>query len=261
MFKVSYLLYSPISEISIKPAKDMELNLGSHPSGTELKGFSLLITATNEPDALILAEGKATRIFDYLSYVHNRSIRGYLDSMEEIINEAGGVRTIIKALSASLTMHKPFDLDLAEIGDVIEGGNEKLLRQLGHYSLGLKALDPASRYREFYQVIEDEKRSPEDTSKIISYPKSITTIDNKTIIRIIRNLLDHPFIDKRDLEIAKKLIEEKGLDKRADIFLDLANPTDRALIEEYLKVVEHEATNILHKHHLGPSPLWQLFHP
>jgi hypothetical protein len=253
-YRVSYRLYAPVSERSIKTVDGIEINQGTHTNGTELNGFSLMVTACSEQDALVLAEGKANRVFDYLSYVHARAIRGYLDSMDEV-KPAGEKITRIKFIGATTTIHNPLDLDLAEIGDVIKSGDEKLLRQLGHYSLGLKALDPASKYREFYQVIEDEKTSPKNTAMVASCIESITTIDNKTITRVIRNLLDHPFIDKRDLDIAKKLIEEMGLDKRTDIFLDLANPKDRALIEKYLQVVERDARNILYKHKLGPAPL------
>jgi hypothetical protein len=207
-----------------------------HPIGIELKGFNLIIPATNEADARILAEGKANRIFDYLSWIHNRSISGYFSGMTEI-RPAGEVKRGIAFSKFHGIVHNPVDLDFSLIFDVLEGRDEKLLRQLGHYSLGLKAADIISKYREFYQVIEDEK----DVSGISDAKplESIDDIDVQTIKRVIRNLLSHPVLSKNKthVSIATTLLGRP--------YLDISNINDKKLIEDNLNAIREDAQNIL----------------
>ncbi|HUS74508.1 MAG TPA: hypothetical protein VMY43_00730 [Methanothrix sp.] len=217
-WEVRFTLDVPISERSIKEIDGIKFETEVHSLGIELKGFKIIIPATNEADARILAEGKANRIFDYLSWIHNRSISGYFSGMTEI-RPAGDVKRGIASFSVSAIIHNPVDLDFSLILDVLEGRDEKLLRQLGHYSLGLKAADIISKYREFYQVIEDEQDvggTPE-TKPL----ESIEDIDVETIKRVIRNLLSHPVLSKNKthVSIATTLLGRP--------YLDMSNVNDK----------------------------------
>jgi len=235
-WEVRFTFDVPISEKSIKEIDGIEFLTDVHPLGIELKGFNLIIPAINEADARILAEGKANRIFDYLSWIHNRSISGYFSGMTEI-RPAGEVKRGIATLAISAIIHNPVDLDFSLILDVLEGRDEKLLRQLGHYSLGLKAADIISKYREFYQVIEDEQNvgGALDAKPL----ESIDDIDAQTIKRVIRNLLSHPVLSKNKshISIATTLLGRP--------YLDMSNENDKKLVEDNLNAIKEEAQNIL----------------
>jgi hypothetical protein len=235
-WEVRFNLTTPVSEKSIKEIEGIRFDIESHPSGIELKGFSIIIPTTNEEEARILAEGKANRIFDYLSWIHNRPITGNFLSMIEL-RPSGEVRRGMVSFSASAIIHNPVDLDFSLIRDILEGRDEKLLRQLGHYSMGLKAIDIVSKYRDFYQVIEDEQERI-DTSAIIPLER-IEDIDSETIKRVIRNLSSHPVLsqNKKHASIATALLGRP--------YLDISNLQDKKLIEDNLKAIKDQAEEIL----------------
>lgn len=233
---VRFTLTTPVSEKSIKEIEDIRFDIESHPNGIELKGFTIIVPTTDKEDARILAEGKANRIFDYLSWIHNRSITGDFCGMTEI-RPSGEVRSGMATLGVSAIIHNPVDLDFSLIRDILEGRDEKLLRQLGHYSMGLKAIDVVSKYREFYQVIEDEQERI-DTFGIKPLER-IDDIDSETIKRVIRNLSSHPVLskNKKHASIAAALLGRP--------YLDMSNLQDKNLIEDNLKVVKDQAQEIL----------------
>jgi len=235
-WEVRFKLITPISEKSVKEIEGIRFDIASHPNGIELKGFTIVIPATNEREARILAEGKANRIFDYLSWIHNRSITGDFCGMTEI-RSAGEVRSGMAILSVSAIIHNPVDLDFSLIRDILEGRDERLLRQLGHYSMGLKAIDVVSKYREFYQVIEDELERT-DTSDIMPL-ENIEDIDSDTIKKVVRNLSSHPVLskNKRHASTATALLGRP--------YLDMSNPQDKKFIYDNLKIVKEEAQEIM----------------
>ena len=233
---VRFTLDAPISERSIKEIDGITFDTEVHPLGIELKGFKIIIPARDEAEARILAEGKANRIFDYLSWIHNRSIRGSFSGMTELRPD-GEVKNGVAVLRVHGIVHNPVDLDFSLIRDVLAGRDEKLLRQLGHYSLGLSAIDNISKYREYYQVIEDEQNA---ASVSEAGPlESMNDIDAETIKRVVRNLLSHPVLsrNKTHVSIARTLLGRP--------YLDMSNSSDRKLIEENLKAIKNEAQRIL----------------
>jgi hypothetical protein len=235
-WEVRFTLDVPISERSIKEVDGIRFDTAVHPLGIELRGFTIIIPATNEADARILAEGKANRIFDYMSWIHNRSVTGYFSGMTEI-RPAGEARSGIATIGIHAIIHNPIDLDFSLILDILEGRDEKLLRQLGHYSMGLKAADVVSKYREFYQVIEDEQEKSDTLGTKPLEP--IEDIDNETIKKVIRNLSSHPVLskNKKHVSIASALLGRP--------YLDMTNINDKKLIEDNLRLVQEEAQEIL----------------
>jgi len=235
-WEVRFALDAPVSEKSIKEIDGIRFDTEVHPNGIELRGFTIIIPTMDEEGARILAEGKANRIFDYLSWIHNRAITGYFCGMTEM-RPAGEVKTGMMTLRGSAIIHNPVDLDFSLVRDILEGRDEKLLRQLGHYSLGLKATDIVSKYREFYQVIEDELEKI-DTSGVKPFER-IEDIDSETIKRVIRNLSSHPILsnNKKHASIASALLGRP--------YLDMSNIQDKKLIESNLKAVQEEAQEIL----------------
>ena len=235
-WEVRFTLNYPLSEISIKETDGLKFDTRAHPLGVELKGFAITISAASEQEARILAEGKANRIFSYLSSIHNRSIAGYFSGMTEI-KPKGEVKKGIMTTRVHGIIHNPLDLDFSLLKDLFEFRDEKLLRQLGHYSMGLKATDVISKYREFYQVIENEREKIDISN--IPPSQSIESIDGETIQKVIRNLSSHPVLSKnvKQASIAKALLGRP--------YIEISNPKDKGLVEEYLKVVQEEAQKIL----------------
>ncbi len=137
-WEVRFTLDVPISERSIKEVDGIRFDTAVLPLGVELRGFTIIIPATNEADARILAEGKANRIFDYMSWIHNRSVTGYFSGMTEI-RPAGEASGGILTIGVRAIIHNPIDLDFSLILDILEGRDEKLLRQLGHYCDGIES--------------------------------------------------------------------------------------------------------------------------
>jgi hypothetical protein len=235
-WEVRFTLDTPISEKSIKEIDGIRFDTEVHPNGIELRGFTLIISTMDEGEARILAEGKANRIFDYLSWIHNLAITGYFSGMTEI-RSAGEVKRCMLTLSVSGIIHNPVDLDFSLVRDILEGRDEKLLRQLGHYSMGLRATDIVSKYREFYQVIEDEQEKIDASD--VKPLESIEDIDSEMIKRVIRNLSSHPILskNKKHASIASALLGRP--------YLDMSNEQDKKLIENNLKAVQGEAQDIL----------------
>jgi hypothetical protein len=237
-WEVRFTLDFPISEKSIKEIEGVRFDTATHPLGVELRGFTIIIPAAKEAEARILAEGKANRIFDYMSWIHNRSINGYFSGMTEI-KHSGEAKIGIAYFGVDAIIHNPVDLDFSLILDILEGRDERLLRQLGHYALGLKAVDIVSKYREFYQVIEDEQEKIGASSAGTKPLEPIENIDGETIKKVIRNLSSHPILSKnrKHVSIASTLLGRP--------YLDMTNINDKKLIEDNLKLVQEEAQEIL----------------
>ncbi len=203
----------------------------------KLIGFDIFIPNATYQKARYEAEGKANIIFNYLSAVQRYPVRGHLTNMTSDRGE--GIATV----TMDAIIHKSQIIDLGEIDALIDGSDEKYLRQLAHYSRGLEAVDIVTKYREFYQVFE------EDIGKITpptsEWPKandidsmSLEDIADYQILRFIRNLVNHPYLERGEPRaIAYKLAAKPSL--------NLNNPEEQKLIEDYLKIIEKKARQII----------------
>jgi len=189
----------------------------------KLIGFNIIILKATEQNARSEAKKKANIIFNYLTCVHDYAIRGYLSNMT---NDKGECIAESKFHSVK---HKPLNIDLTDINKLIESSDDKKLRQLAHYSRGVEATDIITKYREFYQVFED------DIDK---------DLENYEILKFIRNLVNHPnLIKSKSKEIALKLLVKPSL--------DLNNPEELELVKSYLKIMQKEAKDIIEKFAIG----------
>jgi len=205
------------------------------PVEVKLIGFTITIPNATMQKARYEAEGKANIIFNYLTGVHRYPIRGHLTNMTSDRGEG------IATFAVGATMHKSMSIDLADINRLIEGSNEKYLRQLAHYSRGIEAADTITKYREFYQVFEEDLKTVTPTqwrsAKEIE-SMSIADIEDYEILKFIRNLVSHPALtsDKNAAFAAKFKVKSS---------LDLNNPEDFELVKDYLKLIQEKAKNII----------------
>ena len=207
------------------------------PKKVRLIGFTIVVPKATMQEARFEAEGKANIIFNYLTSLHRYPIRGHLTNMTSEKGE--GIATV----AVSAIVHKSMNIDLAEINKLIEGSNEKYLRQLAHYSRGIEAADIVTKYREFYQVFEEDmgKVTPpksawkkhEDIESM-----SIADIEDFEILTFIRNLVNHPYLSKpKARAIADKLVVKPSI--------DLNNPEELELVNGYLKILQEKAKDIV----------------
>jgi len=205
------------------------------PLEIKLVGFNIIIPNATMQKARFEAEGKANIIFNYLTGVHRYPVRGHLTNMT---NDRGeGIATF----KIDAIFHKSMNIDLAEINNLIEGSNEKYLRQLAHYSRGVEAADIITKYREFYQVFEDDmakfKPTKSKSAKEIE-SMSFEEIEDYEILQFIRHLVNHPFLNKaKAIAIADKLIVKPSL--------NLNNPEELELVKSYLKIIQEKARDII----------------
>ncbi|HJH26516.1 MAG TPA: hypothetical protein C5S37_06995, partial [Methanophagales archaeon] len=143
-WEVGFIFPSPIREKSITNAEGLEFRLEFDTEKVEegiiLKGFSITTPILTMKEADDFAQENANRIFEYLSAIHNYSIEGYLSNMVELISE-GEVKTGYVEHTVSITIHTPEALDFNKdtIKRVLQNNEEKLVRQLTHFRMGLKA--------------------------------------------------------------------------------------------------------------------------
>lgn len=203
----------------------------------KLVGFRIIIPNATMQEARYEAEGKANIIFNYLTGVHRYPIRGHLTNMTS--DKGEGIATY----TMDAIIHKPMNIDLADINKLIEGGNEKYLRQLAHYSRGVEAADIITKYREFYQVFEEDigksipPKSAWKSAKDIE-SMSIKDIEDYEILTFVRNLVNHPYLSTPKAKaIADKLVVKPSL--------NLNKTEELELVKSYLKLMQEKARDII----------------
>lgn len=213
-----------ILEYSIKDVTGITSDIWKNELGTIfLKGFSLQIPPSIAEEALIIALEKGNRVANYLSSIHLLPVEAYLQNITEIKPE-GEVKTGIAQITGNGNIHQPVDLDFGSVKKMLDCNDPKALRQLAHYSMGLRySSDPINQLREFYLVLEDEYGK--DYSLLISY-------------RYVRNALCHPELDKSN-QIKKLLVDigEKSLDPSSPKAMELIKTKVQPLKKEAETVV------------------------
>jgi hypothetical protein len=149
----------------------------------------------------------------------------------------------IATVEIGATLHKSMIIDLADINKLMECSSEKHLRQLAHYSRGLEAADIITKYREFYQVFEEDigiitPPKPEWRSHKELGSMSIKDIEDYEILTFIRHLVNHPNLTRERAKVlAGKLAVKTSL--------NLNNPEELELVKSYLKIMQEKAKEII----------------
>ncbi|GEM_PF-2877450 len=196
--------------------------------GIKITGFTITVKSTNKREAQLLAEGKGRIILNCLSSIHSHTITGYLTTMTSSKGEG------FAEITGDGIIHGPEIIDLACINDVINSKDERYLRQLSHYARGLAATDLGNKYREFYQVYEDELTKTKKTKP----PNYLKKTDEDDILRIIRHLLNHPRLTGSEaVTIANSILGKTSI--------DLDNIEDLKLVGNYLGKIQKKAEDLL----------------
>ncbi|MGD0951275.1 MAG: hypothetical protein ABR985_02595 [Methanotrichaceae archaeon] len=214
-----------ILEFSVKDVAGITSDIWKNESGTIfLKGFSLQIPPSSAEEALIIALEKGNRIANILSSIHLLPVEAYLHNITEIKPE-GETKTGIAQTKVHANIHQPVDLDFASVKKLLDCNDPKALRQLAHYSKGLRySSDPINQLREFYLVLEDEYGK--NHSLLIPY-------------RYVRNALCHPELLDSPNQI-KKLLDDIG-----ERSLDPSSPKAMELIKAKAQPLKKEAETVV----------------
>jgi hypothetical protein len=213
-----------ISENSITDVKGITSDIWTNDAGHKfLSGYSLEISPSSREEATIMALEKANRISDYLTSIHRLPVEAYLKSITEM-RPPGEVKHGYATLGVSTSIHKPVDLNFAAIENLIGCGDNKILRQLAHYRMGLKySSDPINQLREFFIILEDEYGK--DSQLLVPY-------------RYIRNALSHPELSMNSQ--IKKLLADIG-----EKSVDPSSPSAMKLIHQKIRPLKGEAEKVI----------------
>ena len=157
IWELIYHLNSPIQELALKGYENIESFgiIKEESSGVvKLIGFTLFIETSNYDEAKKLSQIIANRVYDYLTSIHGVPIKGNLACYKKSSEKFYTVGRSIEFRWSQLTAEK---LDLSLVEKLAIWDEIKLMRQLSHYRIGLKALDDIiTQIREFYLIVEDE---------------------------------------------------------------------------------------------------------
>jgi hypothetical protein len=224
-WEANFRLSWEILENDIKDTEGIKSTIKTNEIGSKfLTGFSLVIPPSSYEEARIIAIEKGNRVADYLSSIHNLSVEAYLTNITEIKSQ-GEIKKGYATLEVSASLHKPVDLDFANIKKFLACNDPKVLRQLAHYSKGLKySRDPITQFREFYLMLEDEYGKKHPNLQKYSY---------------IRHAIMHAKLDPKH--------EQKLLDQIGTSYIDPSSPEAIEFVKEKLPDLANEATQIVTK--------------
>ena len=227
-WEMIYYFGSPIQELALKEYDNIEgFRIIKEESSVSVKliGFALLVEASSDNEAKEISRIKANRVYDYLTSIHDVPINGYLACYKESNQELYSVESDVKIKWDQLTAKK---VDLSVVEKMTKWGEIKLMRQLSHYRIGLKASDDiVTQIREFYLIVEDEYGDKK-------HPKHAFLSRYKGI----RDLVYHPKIDNPDSSLPD------GTPLAAN-YLDLSNPKAIEELKTYAQLIKMEADKII----------------
>jgi hypothetical protein len=160
-----------------------------------------------------------------ISFYVGRGISCTLQQMNEI-GTPGSVKEGAKFFTINSILEAPRDIDitLTQFSNALEGKDQILTRQLGHYRKGIASSDAIKRILEFYQVLEDE------------YPKQNISFRQK--YGYVRDLLSHAKLDR---ETSRKKAENLV----GKPYFDPSSPQDLKALEKQARQIECDAENVL----------------
>jgi len=151
----------------------------------KLTGFVLKIEASSEDEAKSGTQIKANRILDFLTGIHRIPISAHLANYKTPDGKL--MVEIENAFKWNQINYE--DLDLSLVSNMIKSNNIKLMRQLSHYRMGLRASDDViTQIREFYIIIEDEEGK--DSSFLSEYKGIRDFVSHCVVPKVFRTCSD-----------------------------------------------------------------------
>lgn len=232
-WKVQFSLRdSPYSKIEIKnigvAMTDVTFNIDrDETKGSKITGFIVSVPGTSKGVAEYIARQKAAVIFNYLSCLYEHDVKGVLDPDRSIDASGRSFVSLSGEINARVAVGSSRVLDIAAVDKVINEKKGKYSRQLSHFAKGLAATADEEKYREFYQVYEDEFGKPKKGDKNYGF-------------LAIRHYLSHPIVG--DDAVHKKL---KEIFKKEWNLIDLNSHEDQRIFRDCLKKIQRRAKGIL----------------
>jgi hypothetical protein len=225
MWEMNYLLSPKLTEEGTNGSENIDgiqFTFNSSDGSLILTGFVIRVDASSEDEALTIAQIKANRVLDFLTGVHHLPIGAHLANFKT----PEGKLMVQSDLKIKWNQFNAENIDLSSVDDMLKWDNIKLMRQLSHYRMGLKASDDIiTQIREFYMIVEDEKR---EHSSFISDYKGIRDFVSHPLIR-------NPYVLKPDGTPFEKN------------YLDLSDPKAIEKLRIYAGSLNAEAEQIITK--------------
>jgi hypothetical protein len=174
-----------------------------------------------EAEARNVANDKAKKLIAILSLYHNQQVKAKCqswrrinpDGKEELFIEL--VANLSSSVSIRATGAQPVDLTKA-----FASADSKFWRQIGHFQKGNSTSDPVEKYREFYQVLEEESNQINLTEKAL------------------RHAVNHPCLN--DPKTASEVAKVFGVP-----YFDPLNDNHKASIKTYAEELRRRALTLL----------------
>ena len=83
---------------------------------------------------------------------------------------------------------------IVDVTDSLKISDVRFWRQIGHYNKGKTSNDPVERYREFYQVIEDENADT-PTERALRHALNHPMLTSPSTIAEVTRVLGSPYFD------------------------------------------------------------------
>ncbi len=151
-------------------------------------------TCGTESEAKKYANEKVKKLLAVLSLHHNQQINAKYRSCR-IIHPDGKQELVVEEVanissSCYVTGAKPVD-----ITKIVASSNAKFWRQIGHFQKGNSTSDPVERYREFYQVLEDEGNQISLTEKALRHAVNHPYLNDPKTAAEVAKIFGVPYFD------------------------------------------------------------------
>jgi hypothetical protein len=162
-------------------------------------------------EAREIAENRFKQLLAILSLNLNLNINGRFQGWYKLTPD-GIKRTVIivtsLAVVASVNSGEKATLDIEKQLNITDG---KFWRQLAHFHKGRNSLNPVERYREFFQVLEDEGVSIAPEEKALRHAVSHPYLTHPPSVAHVTKILGEPFFDpsnEKHVEIIRKYADK-----------------------------------------------------
>jgi hypothetical protein len=174
-----------------------------------------------ETEARSIANNEVKKLLAILSLYHNQRVEANCLNWRRInpgLNEEIFVKAEVN-LSASVSI-KPVGARPVDLTKAFASVDSKFWRQIGHFQKGNSSSDAVEKYREYYQVLEEEN------SKI-----SLTE-------KALRHAVNHPLLN--DIKTASEVTKVFGIP-----YFDPLNVNHKAIVNTYAEELRRRALTLL----------------
>lgn len=178
-------------------------------------------TSGTELEARCIANDKVKKLLALLSPYHNQKVEAKCQSWRRI-NPDGKEEVFIEAsvnLSSSVSI-KAIGAQPVDLTKAFASADSKFWRQIGHFQKGNATADPIERYREFYQVLEEESNQISSTEKALRHAVNHPFLNDPKTASEVEKVFGVPYFNPlNDNHIATVKVHAEELRRRALMLL------------------------------------------